>query len=483
MKVTVRNLGVIKDDATIDLKPLTVFIGPNSSGKTWLAYAIAGILGSYGWHRYVSAYIVGKTARKYRKLDDVAKQIAEGGEGTLDIVSFAEEYVEKYLSDIALFSKSWMQRYLSTKRIQFTDLFFNIDVAELKNKLLQYIQQIPIQDNLGKNDESAPLRALKEAGERKLFFYPGQNIEDRLPTRAVREFVSGLIFREILQFFYSDVYVFPTERASVINDQFLPVSLSRRFIEKVTTPVNEEVSTAIEELENLFSKVRPQSVPVGSFANMMSRLYRSGSFTDRTEQALEQLAIKQYMRLADILQKDILGGDVDFSTPDPDPQREILFKPENDVYGDIPTLEISISSSMVKELSSLVLYLRYLAQPGEMVVIDEPEMNLHPEAQAKIIEFLVMLVNAGLDVLITTHSPYITDHLTNLIQASKHEDKESIKQDFFLQQSEAFIDKEKVSVYGFNDGKVNDVLDEDGVVSWNTFGDVSEKIADIFMKL
>ena len=35
MRITVHNLGVLKE-ATIDLKPLTVFIGPNNSGKTWL---------------------------------------------------------------------------------------------------------------------------------------------------------------------------------------------------------------------------------------------------------------------------------------------------------------------------------------------------------------------------------------------------------------------------------------------------------------
>jgi len=58
---------------------------------------------------------------------------------------------------------------------------------------------------------------------------------------------------------------------------------------------------------------------------------------------------------------------------------------------------------MIKELAPLVFYLRYLAEPGELLIIDEPEMNLHPAAQTQIIEFLAMLVNAELHVLITTH--------------------------------------------------------------------------------
>ena len=42
MKLEIRNLGVI-EEAKIDIKPLTVFVGPNNAGKTWLAYTFSGI--------------------------------------------------------------------------------------------------------------------------------------------------------------------------------------------------------------------------------------------------------------------------------------------------------------------------------------------------------------------------------------------------------------------------------------------------------
>ena len=54
-------------------------------------------------------------------------------------------------------------------------------------------------------------------------------------------------------------------------------------------------------------------------------------------------------------------------------------------------------------------------------------MNLHPEAQAKMTEFLAMLVKAGLRVLITTHTPYMLDHLSNLIRAAAEYDEEDQK--------------------------------------------------------
>jgi predicted ATPase len=37
MKLEILNLGVI-EKAEIDIKPLTLFVGPNNAGKTWLAY-------------------------------------------------------------------------------------------------------------------------------------------------------------------------------------------------------------------------------------------------------------------------------------------------------------------------------------------------------------------------------------------------------------------------------------------------------------
>ncbi len=140
---------------------------------------------------------------------------------------------------------------------------------------------------------------------------------------------------------------------------------------------------------------------------------------------------------------------------------------------------------MVKELSPLVLYLRYLAKPGELLVIDEPEMNLHPEAQVKMMEFLAMLVNAGLRVLITTHSPYMVDHVINLMEAYKHpeEEKDNLASLFFLERKEAFIAQDNVAVYLVDEGTVENILDEDGVIHWSTFSDVNRQVERIHLSL
>lgn len=173
MKITISNLGLVKK-AEIDLKPLTILVGENNTGKTWLAYTIAGALGPYGWRRYLSAYVAGKTPEKYRQLDNIVKQVTENGEGVLDIVQFADEVGEKCVNGILMFAKTWMRNFLNTDHIQFDTLDVKADLAKDKAPLLRWLQNTSITSWLGLNEQSALLKALKESGERKLFFYLGQ---------------------------------------------------------------------------------------------------------------------------------------------------------------------------------------------------------------------------------------------------------------------------------------------------------------------
>lgn len=69
MKIKISNLGAI-EQAEINLKPLTIFVGANSTGKTWTAYTLASIFGQYGFDRYIKAYNNNKTHVKYELLEN-----------------------------------------------------------------------------------------------------------------------------------------------------------------------------------------------------------------------------------------------------------------------------------------------------------------------------------------------------------------------------------------------------------------------------
>ena len=80
---------------------------------------------------------------------------------------------------------------------------------------------------------------------------------------------------------------------------------------------------------------------------------------------------------------------------------------------DIP---LARASSMVSELAPVVLYLRYLVRPGTLLIIEEPESHLHPGMQATFARELARLVNSGVRVLLTTHSDWFLEQIGNLIR-------------------------------------------------------------------
>lgn len=96
------------------------------------------------------------------------------------------------------------------------------------------------------------------------------------------------------------------------------------------------------------------------------------------------------------------------------------------------TFDLSQVSSMISELSIISVYLKFIIKDfvtgddfdGEpnltvgvfpTLFIEEPEAHFHPEAQVKLMEYFVDLANQGLKIVMTTHSEYLFNKLTNLL--------------------------------------------------------------------
>jgi predicted ATPase len=74
------------------------------------------------------------------------------------------------------------------------------------------------------------------------------------------------------------------------------------------------------------------------------------------------------------------------------------------------------TSSAISEFAPVILALRHYCEPGDLLIIEEPESHLHPAAQRKLAQAMVKLVRAGARVLITTHSDFLLDQLSNFIR-------------------------------------------------------------------
>jgi len=136
---------------------------------------------------------------------------------------------------------------------------------------------------------------------------------------------------------------------------------------------------------------------------------------------------------------------------------------------------LHITSSMVKSLFGLWFYLENQASKGNILMIDEPELNIHPENQREIARLLARLVNAGLNIVISTHSDYIVREFNSLIMLSQEQGEKLRKKHKY--DRDEILKPEQVGAYLYDDQTIIpfEITPEDGIYA-TTFDDV---ISDI----
>ena len=118
--------------------------------------------------------------------------------------------------------------------------------------------------------------------------------------------------------------------------------------------------------------------------------------------------------LARRIEETILGGSVRVDRSETIGYPHFAYQPK----GWKNALPLMNSSSMVSELAPVVLYLRHVVQPGETLIIEEPESHLHPAMQVEFTRRIAELVQAGVRVIITTHSEWVLEELANIVRRS-----------------------------------------------------------------
>lgn len=150
-----------------------------------------------------------------------------------------------------------------------------------------------------------------------------------------------------------------------------------------------------------------------------SRQLLSGVLGDFLEQLVSLAGSPDLERgvfgdLAKKLEEDVLQGTIRVESKEID-YPSFLYRPRHWNQD----LSMVNASSMVSELTPVVLYLRHLVQPGDLLIVEEPEAHLHPEMQAILTRHLVAAVQSGVRILITTHSEWILEELANLVRLSE----------------------------------------------------------------
>ncbi len=113
---------------------------------------------------------------------------------------------------------------------------------------------------------------------------------------------------------------------------------------------------------------------------------------------------------------EIVGGEICFD----EENDQFLFK--KNVGNKKVQFQISNSASGIKSLGILQI----LENAGEfnrnlLLVIDEPEVHLHPDWQVEYAKILIKLVENGVKVLVTSYSPYLIEAINKYSKNSKIE--------------------------------------------------------------
>lgn len=448
MELILHNLGRI-EHAEIDVRPLTVLVGENNTNKTWAAYCLYGLARHLAWpwgsptgDDFGQDVLATSPRTVAGAIDAAATKLARKMAKSQEPTSFAvnrRDLIGRIKTDVAF---SLSAEHLTELLGLPVDSKASLRVSRGEFASLEARAEVRINPKL-----RTVRTSFQEIGPRqKAIAYrwraePG-DAEEALFGHAY-DAMSSLAYRCLG---LGTVFALPSERKALVATYKL---LRREFDEVMSRPVV-EFAYFLGESENLHRRAEAREL-AGALHH---------------------------------LERHILGGSVEYRPAGAGLRLEYAPAGSSGV-----SLPMSAASSLVRGLAGLDVYLRYWAHAGDLLIIDEPEMNAHPEAQVALTELIAYLVNKGVRVLLTTHSPYIVDHLNNLIRAGdlSEADQAEIAPHFRLGTSECYLRADDVAVYDFEaeraDGpvKVMPVLDRsDHLIGWKTFGRTTDYVSNLF---
>jgi hypothetical protein len=435
MKLTLRNLGRLRE-ATIDLdKDLILLTGPNNTSKTYVAHALYG----FGVEILPSAI-----SSLHRALEEfVAERPGTKESLKIDVVEFFERYLPRILEDSARVFREKLADVLASSE-EF--------VARTEVKLeLSKEHLVRLKQSLVSEEESHTFQRVisrKVAGEPVWTFErvpnpapvmggngataPASNENPFL--RYAQGTIVGVFAWSVLQFLMN-MNVLTAERAAI---QLFSRELSLKRTELV------------DELLKLKSSPRADAGhAIGEMLEQRAQRYPlaiRNSLLIANDLTRYKASSTSLAPLADLLEGGLLGGAIRV-----DENGEMLFHPNE---SDTP-LSLHLASSSVKSLAGLSFYLRHIAGKGQFLIIDEPELNLHPDNQRRVARVLARLVRSGVKVLISTHSDYIIRELNNLIMLSADKDG-SVRQRLDYDEAET-LSPSQVGAYLFDPERANPI--------------------------
>jgi AAA domain, putative AbiEii toxin, Type IV TA system len=395
MHFTLKNLGRL-EEATIDLgQDLIVLTGRNNTSKTYVAHAVYGFAKQY--RDVLAADLMPDLITEHHNID---------GRIDVDVVQLLRENLKPILRRLGLWYKTRLPDVFAADEdfASRAEVLLDLDAKRLDERCAIYVQSPH-----AINAIFAPTPPCsKEAGSPIVTFSLGPEMisgklaQSRIEqwraqrhealVRLARSFTPLAMAEMLLP---SEPHILTAERSAI---QLFSRELSLQRSDLVDELLAKGPKVASQDLTSLIGRrARRYSLPIRKELRIADDLAAITTWTS------------SYAPFADRLERDILEGSVRVGEAG-----EMRFHPE----ASQTSLEMHLASSSVKSLAPLSFYLRHIAWEGQLLIIDEPELNLHPDNQRHVAKLLVCLARAGLKVIISTHSDYIIREINNAIMLS-----------------------------------------------------------------
>ena len=373
MKIQLKHLGILKH-AEFSLGDLTLICGKNNTGKTYATYATYGFLA--GWRNLVRFPL--RRTRTGRMLSDGVLKVG------------LTPYVDQAERVLAQACKTYARRLddvFSAAEGQFSKSEFRLELEKPN------ILDKEIKGEIGIAQENTlAYSKRKGSDELTVSLVMGKEQERHIDPSFVNIVVNVIISNVIFADSIPNPFISSAERTGV--------AIFRKELNFARNRLLDQVARAdqkTDQRELLFKAYQSYPKPIEDNVDFIRQLEditkKKSSIAREDPEVLEDFA-------------DIIGGNHEITQND-----QLHYIPK----GTQLRLTMNQSSSAVRSLLDIGFYLRCTVKKGDLLMVDEPELNLHPENQRRIARLFARLVNLGVKVFITTHSDYIVKELNTLI--------------------------------------------------------------------
>ena len=413
MELEVSDFGPIAR-AKIDLRPLTVFVGPSNTGKSYLAILI------YALHRFFRDFPLG--ARRYiprrtrgmhgpsegiQQIREWAKSALRGRGAAIlneqvhvpaEVAHFIWQTVSAYrrsewlgtVERIFGMAHGDLIRYSASKstniivrsmptHADFQPLECHFGLSTLSEFSVHYPDSPILLDGADLAANSAMLRFFADDS-------PAAELSD-FAAREIVSYITGLAMAPLIDPLNARAYYLPADRTGIMHAHQVVVSSLIRSAARAG-----------------FQDEAPLGTLSGVLADFLEQLIELNDAGRQRNAGVDVAERIESSMLFGRIYVDESVVNYPYFSYQPDGWRR--------------TLPLMNTSSMVSELAPIVLYLRHVAQHGNTLIIEEPEAHLHPAMQREFTRQIAAMIHAGIRVVITTHSELVLEELANLVYLS-----------------------------------------------------------------